>query len=183
MGVVFQMRLDLAPGAYQLRIAARDGGSGVAGAVHYDLDVPDFAKLPIALSGIVLSAEGAGQVPSPQPDEVLKKWLPATPVTVRQFAVDDTLTAVAEVYAAGRDAGAPIEVTTSVLGAGDEVCFVSRDHYDLGTAKASRTAVIHRATIPLAGLRPGPYRLRIEAARAGTPASLSAARDLVFAVR
>jgi VWFA-related protein len=183
MGVVFQMRLDLGPGSYQLRIAARDGGSGVAGAVHYDLDVPDFAKLPIALSGIVLSAEGAGQVPSPQPDEVLKKWLPATPVTQRQFAASDTLTAVAEAYAASREAGSAIEVTTTVLGAGDEVCFVNRDRYDLGTSKGSPTAVMHRATIPLAGLRPGLYRLRIEAARGGAPSAQPVFRDLVFAVR
>jgi VWFA-related protein len=184
MGVVFQMRLDLAPGSYQLRIAARDGGSGVVGAVHYELDVPDFSKLPLALSGVVLSAEGAGQVPSPQPDEALKKWLPATPVTQRQFASDDTLTAIAEVYAAGTQGGKPVDVTTTVLGAGGEEHFVRRDRYDAGASKASRTAVMHRATIPLGGLPPGSYRLRIAAARGGAPgAQQPVVRDLVFAVR
>ena len=182
-GVVFQLRLDLAPGSYQLRIAARDGGTGVVGSVHFDLDVPDFAELPLSLSGLVLSAERAGQVPSPQPDAELGRWLPATPVTQREFAVDDTLTAITAVYAAGPAGALPVEVTTTVLGAGDEVCAQHRDRYEFGTGKSSRGTVMHRATIPLGGMRPGPYTLRIKAARDGAPADQSVVRDLVFAVR
>jgi VWFA-related protein len=182
-GVVFQMRLDLPPGAYQLRIAARDGGTGVVGSVHCDLDVPDFTKQPVALSGVVLSAERAGQVPSPQPDAELDRWLPATPVTQREFAADDTLTAIAAVYATGSSGGQPVDVTTTVLGAGGEVCSQHRDRYDVETGKSSRGTVMHRATIPLGGLRPGPYTLRIEATRNGAPAAQSAFRELVFAVR
>jgi VWFA-related protein len=182
-GVVFQMRLDLPPGAYQLRIAARDGGTGAVGSVHCDLDVPDFTKQPVALSGVVLSAERAGQVPSPQPDAELDRWLPATPVTQREFAADDTLTAIAAVYATGSATGQPVDVTTTVLGAGDEVCSQRRDRYDIETGKSSRGSVMHRATIPLGGLRPGPYTLRIEATRNGASAAQSAFRELVFAVR
>jgi VWFA-related protein len=180
-GVVFQLRLDLAPGSYQLRIAARDGGTGAVGSVHYDLDVPDFAKQPTALSGIVLSAERAGQVPSPQPDAELDKWLPATPVTQRGFTADDTLTAIAAVYTAGAAGGQFVEVTTTLLGAGDEVCFRHSDRYEIG--KSSRGTVMHRATIPLSGLRPGPYTLRITAARDGAPPDQAVFRQLTFAVR
>ena len=182
MGVVFQLRLDLAPGAYQLRIAARDGGAGLVGSVHYDLDVPDFVNQPLALSGVVLSAERAGQVPSPKPDAQLDRWLPATPVTQREFAADDTLTAVAEVYAARSAGGQPVEVTTTVLGAGDRVCYEHRDRYDVGIGTSTRDTVMHRATIPLEGMRPGPYTLRIEARRDGAPAAQSVSRELVFAV-
>jgi hypothetical protein len=185
MGVVFQMRLDLAPGSYQLRIAARDGGSGVVGAVHYELDVPDFSKLPLALSGVILSAEYAGQVPSPRPDPELDRWLPATPVTQRQFAADDTLTAMAAVYATGPDAGRPVEVTTTVLDEGGRVAFQRVDGYPAGNGNGggSRDATVHRATIPLAGLRPGTYRLRVEAVRPGGSGGSTAVRDLAFAVR
>jgi hypothetical protein len=182
-GVVFQLRLDLAPGPYQLRIAARDSGTGVVGSVHYDLDVPDFAKLPLSLSGLVLSAELAGQIPSPQPDAELDRWLPATPVTQRGFAAADTLTAIAAVYAAGAAGAQPVEVTTTVLGAGDEVCFQHRDRYDVGAGKSPRDAVMHRATIPLGGMRPGSYTLRVKAVRDGAPADQAVLRDLVFAVR
>jgi VWFA-related protein len=182
-GVVFQLRLDLAPGPYQLRIAARDSGTGVAGSVHYDLDVPDFAKLPLSLSGLVLSAELAGQIPSPQPDAELDRWLPATPVTQRGFAAADTLTAIAAVYAAGAASAQPVEVTTTVLGAGDEVCYQHRDRYEVGAGRSPRDAVMHRATIPLGGMRPGSYTLRVKAARDGAPADQAVFRELAFAVR
>jgi len=182
-GVVFQLRLDLLPGSYQLRVAARDGGTGVVGSVQYDLDVPDFAKLPLSMSGLVLSAERAGQVPSPQPDAELDKWLPATPVTQREFAADDTLTAITAVYTAGSTGGQQVSVTTTVLGAGELVCYQHRDRYDVRTGQASRGTVMHRATIPLSGMRPGPYTLRVEAARDGAPVDQSAFRELVFAVR
>jgi len=150
--------------------------------VHYDLDVPDFVNQPLALSGVVLSAERAGQVPSPKPDAQLDRWLPATPVTQREFAADDTLTAVAEVYAARSAGGQPVEVTTTVLGAGDRVCYEHRDRYDVGIGTSTRDTVMHRATIPLEGMRPGPYTLRIEARRDGAPAAQSVSRELVFAV-
>ena len=181
-GVVFQLRLDLPPGSYQLRIAGRDGGAGLVGSVHYDLDVPDFAKQPIALSGLVLSAERAGQVPSPQPDIELDKWLPATPITQREFVADDTLTAIAAVYAAGSAGVQPVAVSTTVLGEGDRLYYQHRDRYDVKTGSSSRETVMHRATIPLSGMLPGLYTLRIEAARDGAPASRSVRRELVFAV-
>ncbi len=182
-GVVFQLRLDLLPGSYQLRIAARDGGTGVVGSVHSDLDVPDFAKLPISLSGLVLSAERAGQVPSPQPDAELDKWLPATPITQREFVADDTLTAIAAVYAAGSAGVQPVEVSTTVLGEGDRVCYRRRDRYDVKAGSLPRDSAMHRATIPLSGMPPGLYTLRIDAARDSAPAGQSVRRELVFAVR
>jgi hypothetical protein len=42
---------------------------------------------------------------------------------------------------------------------------------------------MHRATIPLGGMRPGSYTLRVEAARDGAPADQAVFRSLVFAVR
>jgi hypothetical protein len=182
-GVVFQLRLDLPPGFYQLRIAARDGGAGVVGSVHYDLDVPDFAKLPVALSGVVVSAEGAGQVPSPQPDAELDKWLPATPVTQREFASGDTLTAIAAVYAQGSAAVQPVAVSTTVVGAGSRVHYQHRDRYEVKTGRSPHDSVMHRATIPLSAMPPGLYTLRFEAARDGAPAKETVRRELVFAVR
>jgi hypothetical protein len=42
---------------------------------------------------------------------------------------------------------------------------------------------MHRVTIPLGGMRPGPYTLRITAARDGAPAAQAVVRELTFAVR
>ena len=52
--------LDLPPGRYQLRVAAREANGGAVGSVFTDLEVPDFSKEPLAMSGILLSSSGAG---------------------------------------------------------------------------------------------------------------------------
>jgi hypothetical protein len=46
--------LTLTPGRYQLRIAARSATLGRTGSVYADLDVPDFSKAPLSLSGVAL---------------------------------------------------------------------------------------------------------------------------------
>ena len=45
--------LDLQPGRYLLRVAVREGNTRKAGMVTYDLEVPDFTKAPLTMSGIV----------------------------------------------------------------------------------------------------------------------------------
>ena len=54
-GVRISRRLELPPGRYQLRVGVRDGGSGATGSVLYDLDVPDFSKEPLSMSGLLLT--------------------------------------------------------------------------------------------------------------------------------
>ena len=51
-GIRMQSRLKLPPGRYQLRMAARETGSGRVGSITYDFEVPDFSKEPISMSGI-----------------------------------------------------------------------------------------------------------------------------------
>ncbi len=49
-------RLDLKPGRYELRIAASSHAANAVGSVFVDVDVPDFTKGPLALSGILFDA-------------------------------------------------------------------------------------------------------------------------------
>ena len=44
-------RLELAPGRYQIRVAALLGETGPVGSVHQDIDVPDLSTPPLAMSG------------------------------------------------------------------------------------------------------------------------------------
>ena len=48
-------------GPFPASVAARQS-DGRIGSVHYDLVVPDFAKEPLSVSGILLSAATAGAV-------------------------------------------------------------------------------------------------------------------------
>ncbi len=179
-GVVFQARLDLDPGTYQLRIAGQDAGSGLAGSVHVDLDVPDFFALPVSLSGVVLSGERAGQVPSPRSDAILAKWLPGTPVTQREFQQADTLTAVAEVYLGRAEKTGRVALAARVFDAGGRQVFEQETAFG-GAGEKGAASHAQIVTIPLTAFAPGLYTLRFEA----TPASAgqAARREVVFSVR
>ena len=74
-------RLTLQAGRYQLRAAGMDSG-GTRGSVHYDLDVPDFAKGPLTLGGVVLASTAAGAAPTSGSDRGWKmNLLPDPPTT------------------------------------------------------------------------------------------------------
>src|SRR6185295_7945403 len=45
---------DLPPGRYQVRVAVSAPGSSRRGSVWYDVDVPDFTKGDVGMSGILL---------------------------------------------------------------------------------------------------------------------------------
>ena len=97
-GIRMQSRLKLPPGRYQLRMAARETGGGRVGSVTYDLDVPDFTKAPLTMSGILIaSGEGQG-VMTAKADEELRTVLPLPPTASREFRAADTLSTFAEIY-------------------------------------------------------------------------------------
>ncbi len=52
-------RLRLDPGRHEIRVAAEDPSRHLVGSVYTYADVPDFAKAPISLSGVVLGARPA----------------------------------------------------------------------------------------------------------------------------
>ena len=181
-GVVFQLRLDVPPGSYQLRIAGRDVGSGTVGSVLYELDVPDFFATPLSMSGVVLTGEEAGMVPSPKPDPVLQKLLPGTPVTARVFSATDTITALAEVYDNQRGQSHTIHIATSVAAEDGRVLLREETSRPAAELKGARGAFGHTIQIPLRDLGAGGYVLKIEARSSlGTTAVVS--REVPFRVR
>ena len=72
-------RVDLPPGRYQLRLAARDSRTGKAGSVVYDLEVPDYSKLPFSMSGLVVTSLSGASLATARADEQLKAVLPVPP--------------------------------------------------------------------------------------------------------
>jgi VWFA-related protein len=67
------------PGAYQVRVATHDAGSGRTGTAYQFLQVPDLAGEHLALSGIALQGSGPGGVPA------VRRFPPASTV---QYAFD-----------------------------------------------------------------------------------------------
>jgi VWFA-related protein len=160
-------RMTLPPGRYQLRVGIRESGAGEMGTVFYDLHVPDYNQNGLAMSGLLLTdAAARGQFTS-QPDTDLPAGsLPAPATSRRTFRQNDTLSLFAEIYdnLPSRDPR-EIEVTTTLVGEDGVAPVNARESLGGSDARRdsrnSRFAVVRN--IPLQGVKPGRYRLRLEA--------------------
>jgi VWFA-related protein len=66
-GLVFKINVNLSkPGAYQMRVAVRDAASGKIGSASQFVEVPDFQRRRLALSGIIMNG--------PQVEDTSQSW-------------------------------------------------------------------------------------------------------------
>jgi VWFA-related protein len=167
--VELQSRLTLAPGRYEVRVAAEAGRH--AGGVFLQVEIPDFRKLPVSLSGLVLGHPGKGGAGG------LSELLPVIPTVSRAFARTDSVVAFLRVYQGAARALQPIDVRASIVDAGGRTSF--EESRTLGAAAFGATrAADYQLAPPLSRLGPGEYLLSVEAA--GTGATMR--RDVRFAV-
>ena len=153
-------RLDLPPARYQIRVGAFEASGGGIGTVPYDVDVPDYSRTPFALSGILLTSS-ADTFVTPNPDPELKDVISGPPVVTRRFSPLETLTLFAELYDNSSQTTHTDTVVTTVRDARDgQTVFESRDELE---ASSKVQALGHRKDVPLKGLSPGMYVLRVEA--------------------
>jgi hypothetical protein len=173
-------RLNLPPGAYQLRAVVNDAGSGAAGTAFYDLDVPEFHKAPLSLSGLAIAAPRSAATPTPRLDPVFQSALPSAPTGVRTFYPDETLSVLFEVYRQA-SAGSPIDVLTTVRDTAGTVVFRSADRVTGEKLQGGDAGFGYTVNVPLTGMAPGAYTLRVEAhsQRPGDPAPV---RDVRFSI-
>jgi VWFA-related protein len=168
-GVRANPRINLPPGRYQIRVGAREAVAGQTGSVFYDLDVPDFRKEPLMLGGLLMTTPSVQQTPSIQPDPVVSKLLPAPATSRREFPLTDVLALYTEVY--DNDTSRQerrIDVTVRLVSESGTNLLVSRDELDNGTSGEKPWEIFGFAKrIPLKGLAPGRYALRVEAAVRG----------------
>lgn len=156
-------RLDLRPGRYNLRFAAHSASLGRSGSVYYDIDVPDFSRLPLSLSGVVLDVDGGIQS---APRDLLAALLPVVPTTQRDFAAADRVTAFVRAYQGGRRPVVPVAIDVRVTDARDEDV-VSRTTVLEPDAFETARAADFQFVLPLEALPPGPYLLTVQARPAG----------------
>jgi VWFA-related protein len=175
-------RLDLAPGRYQVRVAAREQGTDKGGSVIHDVVVPDYEAAPLALSHLVLGSRSAAQPMTTKPDPLLKDRLSVPPTATRAFDNDDVLTLFAEAYDNRTGGREPIELLTTVSGEAGRVAFRSVETVEAFSVDPSRKSWAHRVDIPLRDLAAGVYVLRVEARFRGGESS-SVVRELSFSLR
>jgi VWFA-related protein len=167
-------RVDLAPGRYQLRLAAHSEFAGKTGSVFADVEVPDFARAPVSLSGVLFEASSVPHVVS---KDALATLVPIVPTALREFDRRDHVTAFVRAYQGGSGPLSPLTLSIRIV---DEHNAVRVDRQDtLNTFTPTTRDADDRITLPLDQLAPGAYLLTIQAALGTT----TTAREVRFTVK
>jgi len=180
-GVRVLNRIELPVGRYQLRAAARDSEKNVIGSVIYDLEVPDFYKQPISLSGVALTSLAGAAMMTARPDEQLKTVLPAPPVGLRTFPQNDELALFAEIYDNSGKTPHKVDIVTSVLTDEGKVVYKTEDQRDSSELAGAKGGYGYSTRVPLSEIPPGLYVLNLEA-RSRLGKDTAAMRQVQFRV-
>ena len=179
-GVRLLSRLPLPPGRYQIRVGANESTGGTIATVPIDVEVPDYAKVPFALSGVVLTSTDADRLVTANPDPELQAMFGPPPQVTRSFARTETLRAYVEVYDSAKDTHA-VNVATLVTNAENgRTVFQTQDRRTLQASNKPEGQGI-RTDVPLKDLAPGKYVLHVTAM--STSGGRTAERDVLFEVR
>jgi VWFA-related protein len=149
----------LPPGRYNVRLAMHSTARQSSGSVYTDISVPDFARDLLSLSGVVITAS-----PEVQPYFVERSpdALPVLPVTSREFATMDRVSAWMRVYWGGNRPPSPVVVRAELVD--DLNATVQTWTADLVPApSATSPSADHRLELPIDRLRPGEYLLTLRA--------------------
>jgi hypothetical protein len=156
--------LEVPPGRYQLRVAARLGTTGPAGSVYHDVDVPDIRRMPLAVSAVVFSRD-----PGPRPTDRSKALLPLIPTTQRRFTSSDRVRAFLQV---SQPHGTPenVRLSVSIQDAGGSIAWQESRSLDSAVFLEKRT-MGHEFELPIAQLREGAHILRVQVIRGNDAAT------------
>jgi hypothetical protein len=166
-------RLGVSPGKYEVRVGIRTE-DGRSGSVYTFVDVPDFSRSGLSLSGIVLEATPA--VVSAPPG-TYADLLPVVPTARRDFGASDRVSVFVRVYQGGSQALVPATVTTRIVDAKNEQMTKSTRQLDPSLFAKGR-AFDHRFDLPR-NLAAGEYLFTVDVAADGKTAE----RALRFRVR
>src|SRR5262249_40113499 len=148
-GIRTLSRLPMPPGRYQLRVAANDVAPATIGSVLYDLDVPDFTKAPLTMSGIVMTSPSGSRLPTVRPDEELKQLMPASPIGSRTFPANDELAVFVEIYDNVGATAHKVDITTTVTADDGKVVFTADDARDSSEFQGKSGGYGYGARVPL----------------------------------
>ena len=171
--VVSELRLK--PGVYSIRASAYSERMAESGSVYGDVEVPDFGKSPLAMSGVVLMTFPKPESVTPSP---LTITLPTVPTTERDFSKSSIARAHVRVYQGGKMPVTPVSIRTTILDEKSKSMLDRTETIDVARFDANRSADV-RVDIPVSQLSPGIHRLRIEAFAGAAVAH----RDITFRVR
>ena len=154
-GIIYNHRDPVAPGIYQVRVAARDERSGRVGSAMQWVVIPDLSKGQLTLSSLMIGGQVLGNAAS-------KEANPQVQLSVdHRFLRSDQLGYWIFVYNAKRNPAGAIDLVaeTQVLRDG-KVVFNNRSK--LNNDSADRERIPYGAALALQSLSPGSYELRVK---------------------
>jgi VWFA-related protein len=156
-------RMDLPPGKYQVRVAAHETGGGSVGSVLLDLEVPDYSKVPFAISGLVMTSASTSGMPVAKGDEQLKGVLPGPASASRSFPQNDEVALFTEVYDNAASTPHKVDITTTIATDEGRVLFKNEETRDSADLGGTTGGYGYATRIPLKDLAPGDYVLTVSA--------------------
>jgi VWFA-related protein len=172
--------LELTPGRYLLRVAAKEGNTRTAGMATYDLEVPDFTRSPLTMSDVAITSALSGAAPTVRPKDPLEKILPGPLTTYRDFPSIDEVAVFTEIYDNIKQTH-KTDIVATVKAEGGTTVFEAREERDSSELAGSAGGYGFQTRVPLSKLAPGLYVLRVEAtARINDRATV--AKETVFRV-
>lgn len=164
VGMLVESRVSLPPGRYTLRMAARDVVGGRIGSVHCDVAVPDYQRLPLSMSGVVIASTET-MAANPRPDAERSRLLPDTPSVARRFRQSDQLSVLAEVYDTRMDIPHGLDLVVTIIGEQGQEVFRhedTRSTREIQAAAGTAGGFGYVTKVPLAAIPPGSYILAVE---------------------
>lgn len=174
-------QLDLPPGRYQLRAAVTEANTQRAGSVFYDLEVPDYTKEALALSSIALTSPSSTVAPTARQKDALADLLPGPLTSYREFSQNDEVAFFVEAYERPGTAAHKVALTATVKAEGGQTVFESREERESSELGGKAGGYGFSGRVPLKGLSPGLYVLRVEARSLSTDRA-EAYREVVLRV-
>ncbi|HLG55830.1 MAG TPA: VWA domain-containing protein [Vicinamibacterales bacterium] len=173
---------SLPPGRYQMRIAVANR-EGKAGSVLYDLEVPDFSKGPLVMSGVALTSRLAAEAPTVKPKDPLADYLPGPPTAMREFSREDEIVLFAEFYENLPGAQVhSLDFKAELRAEGGRVVRSVEDQRSSSELKGASGGYGFSARLPLDDAEPGLYVIHVQGqARTGDQVTVS--KDIQIRVR
>lgn len=154
-------RIDLKPGRYELRLAATLPSTNTSGSVYYNVDVPDFSKAPLMLSGAVLNVTPA-LIAAPR--DRLADLTPIVPTTNRYFnRKTDLVSAFVKIYQHGKGDPKPVVIASRVTDSKGVVVSNKVSTIPVVAFANPDRSYGFRFAVPIANLEPGSYLLTFDA--------------------
>lgn len=158
--ITFTYPAKLAPGLYQVRIAARDAKSGRTGSAHAWFDIPDLAKKQLTMSSILLGERHQTPLTNVSTTGAIN---PIALSASHRFKRDSTLRFLIFAYNAAlssTDQKPDVAIQVQVV-RDDQPVITTALRKIAADAYTDVTRLPYAAEIPVSSLQPGRYMLQI----------------------